>query len=86
MIFQVRTTEANSLYEMDKATQVKAVVLVDDWSLEIWDLCFVLQAFDMSCILQEVVNAIVEAQSCGLGLAMNKISLGPNLPTISFTV
>ncbi|KAF0896564.1 hypothetical protein E2562_025468, partial [Oryza meyeriana var. granulata] len=50
-----RTTEANSLYEMDKATQ-------------------------------EVVNAIVEAQSCGLGLAMNKISLGPDLPTISFTV
>ncbi|KAM0928076.1 hypothetical protein ACQ4PT_002257 [Festuca glaucescens] len=51
---KVRTTEANSLYEMDKATQ-------------------------------EVVSAIVEAQS-GLGLAMNKISLGPNLPTISFTV
>ncbi|XP_062229807.1 protein KTI12 homolog isoform X2 [Phragmites australis] len=48
----VRTTEANSLYEMDKATQ-------------------------------EVVNAIVEAQSCGLGLAMNKISLGPNMPTIN---
>jgi len=47
----VRTTEANSLYEMDKATQ-------------------------------EVVNAIVEAQSCGLGLAVNKISIGPNLPTI----
>jgi len=53
LIFQVRTTEANSLYEMDKATQ-------------------------------EVVNAIVEAQSCGLGLAMNKISIGPNLPNISF--
>uniref|UniRef100_A0ACD6A2I3 Uncharacterized protein n=2 Tax=Avena sativa TaxID=4498 RepID=A0ACD6A2I3_AVESA len=51
----VRTTEANSLYEMDKATQ-------------------------------EVVSAIVEVQSSGLGLAMNKISLGPNLPTISFTV
>ncbi|GJN06674.1 hypothetical protein PR202_ga24428 [Eleusine coracana subsp. coracana] len=50
----VRTTEANSLYEMDKATQ-------------------------------EVVNAIVEAQSCGLGLTMNKISLGPNMPTISFS-
>ncbi|XP_066393054.1 protein KTI12 homolog isoform X1 [Miscanthus floridulus] len=48
----VRTTEANSLYEMDKATQ-------------------------------EVVNAIVEAQSCGLGLAVNKISIGPNLPTIN---
>ncbi|XP_039851521.1 protein KTI12 homolog isoform X7 [Panicum virgatum] len=48
----VRTTEANSLYEMDKATQ-------------------------------EVVNAIVEAQSCGLGLAMNKISIGPNLPNIN---
>uniref|UniRef100_A0ACD5XYG2 Uncharacterized protein n=1 Tax=Avena sativa TaxID=4498 RepID=A0ACD5XYG2_AVESA len=48
----VRTTEANSLYEMDKATQ-------------------------------EVVSAIVEAQSCGLGLAMNKITLGPNLPTIN---
>jgi hypothetical protein len=30
------------------------------------------------------VNAVVEAQSCGLGLAMNKISIGPNLPTISF--
>uniref|UniRef100_A0A0E0F543 Protein KTI12 homolog n=1 Tax=Oryza meridionalis TaxID=40149 RepID=A0A0E0F543_9ORYZ len=39
-----RTTEANSLYEMDKATQ-------------------------------EVINAIVEAQSCGLGLPVNKISL-----------
>ncbi|XP_039851499.1 protein KTI12 homolog isoform X4 [Panicum virgatum] len=52
LIFQVRTTEANSLYEMDKATQ-------------------------------EVVNAIVEAQSCGLGLAMNKISIGPNLPNIN---
>ncbi|XBH74090.1 hypothetical protein VPH35_101104 [Triticum aestivum] len=51
----VRTTEGNSLYEMDKATQ-------------------------------EVVSAIVEAQSGGLGLAMNKISLGPDLPTISFTV
>nr|CAB3455376.1 unnamed protein product [Digitaria exilis] len=49
----VRTSEANSLYEMDKATQ-------------------------------EVVNAIVEAQPCGLGLAVNKISVGPNLPTISF--
>ncbi|XP_039772947.1 protein KTI12 homolog isoform X2 [Panicum virgatum] len=48
----VRTTETNSLYEMDKATQ-------------------------------EVVNAIVEAQSCGLGLAMNEISIGPNLPTIN---
>lgn len=48
----VRTTEGNSLYEMDKATQ-------------------------------EVVSAIVEAQSGGLGLAMNKISLGPNLPTIN---
>ncbi|XP_039851618.1 protein KTI12 homolog [Panicum virgatum] len=32
---------------------------------------------------QEVVNAIVEAQSCGLGLAMNKISIGPNLPNIN---
>ncbi|KAI4986148.1 hypothetical protein ZWY2020_018778 [Hordeum vulgare] len=51
----VRTTESNSLYEMDKATQ-------------------------------EVVSAIVEAQSGGLGVAMNKISLGPDLPTISFTV
>ncbi|KAF8680730.1 hypothetical protein HU200_012710 [Digitaria exilis] len=48
----VRTSEANSLYEMDKATQ-------------------------------EVVNAIVEAQPCGLGLAVNKISVGPNLPTIN---
>lgn len=48
----VRTTESNSLYEMDKATQ-------------------------------EVVSAIVEAQSCGLGLAMNKITLGPNLPIIN---
>jgi len=28
LIFQVRTTEANSLYEMDKATQVMPVVLV----------------------------------------------------------
>ncbi|XP_037444182.1 protein KTI12 homolog [Triticum dicoccoides] len=48
----VRTTEGNSLYEMDKATQ-------------------------------EVVSAIVEAQSGGLGLAMNKISLGADLPTIN---
>jgi len=45
-----------------------------------------LQALVMSCTLQEVVNAIVEAQSCGLGLAVNKISIGPNLPTISFII
>nr|CAD1818163.1 unnamed protein product [Ananas comosus var. bracteatus] len=45
-----RTAEANSLYEMDRATQ-------------------------------EVINAIVEAQSSGL--AMNKISLGQHLPTIN---
>lgn len=31
------------------------------------------------------MNAIVEAQPCGLGLAVNKISVGPDLPTISFT-
>jgi hypothetical protein len=43
-----------------------------------------LQALVTCCTLQEVVNAIVEAQSCGLGLAVNKISIGPNLPTISF--
>ncbi|XP_073000228.1 protein KTI12 homolog [Typha latifolia] len=46
-----RKTEANSLYEMDRATQ-------------------------------EVINAIVEAQSCLFGGPMNKISLGDHLPTI----
>ncbi|KAL5993326.1 hypothetical protein ACLOJK_014250 [Asimina triloba] len=49
----VRTSEANSLYEMDRATQ-------------------------------EVINAIVEAQSQGLGGPSNRISLGPQLPSISF--
>ncbi|RCV39996.1 hypothetical protein SETIT_9G016000v2 [Setaria italica] len=40
--------------------------------------------YEMDKATQEVVNAVVEAQSCGLELAMNKISIGPNLPTISF--
>lgn len=48
----VRATEANSLYEMDRATQ-------------------------------EVMNAIVEAQSCGLAGTVNKISLNQHLPTIN---
>ncbi|CAD5182859.1 unnamed protein product [Musa acuminata subsp. malaccensis] len=47
------TTDANSLYEMDRATQ-------------------------------EVINMIVEAQSQGLAGAVNRISLGQHLPTISF--
>ncbi|XP_008802903.2 protein KTI12 homolog isoform X2 [Phoenix dactylifera] len=47
----VRAPEANSLYEMDRATQ-------------------------------EVINAIVEAQSCGLAGPVNKISLSQHLPTI----
>ncbi|KAK1310264.1 hypothetical protein QJS10_CPA08g01237 [Acorus calamus] len=51
----VRTSEANSLYEMDQATQ-------------------------------EVINAVIAAQSQGLGSTMNKISLGQHLPTISFIV
>ncbi|KAK1288957.1 hypothetical protein QJS10_CPB19g00088 [Acorus calamus] len=50
-----RTPEANSLYEMDQATQ-------------------------------EVINAVMAAQSQGLGSTMNKISLGQHLPTISFTI
>lgn len=48
----VRTTEANSLYEMDRATQ-------------------------------EVINAIVEAQSGGLAGMVNKITLSQHLPTIN---
>ncbi|ONK56660.1 uncharacterized protein A4U43_C10F11330 [Asparagus officinalis] len=48
----VRGAEANSLYEMDRATQ-------------------------------EVINAIVEAQSQGLGGSISRISLGQHLPTIS---
>ncbi|OVA03773.1 Chromatin associated protein KTI12 [Macleaya cordata] len=47
-----RVSEANSLYEMDRATQ-------------------------------EVINAIVEAQSQALGGPANGIFLGQNLPTIS---
>uniref|UniRef100_K4ADY7 Protein KTI12 homolog n=3 Tax=Setaria italica TaxID=4555 RepID=K4ADY7_SETIT len=39
--------------------------------------------YEMDKATQEVVNAVVEAQSCGLELAMNKISIGPNLPTIN---
>ncbi|XP_026388379.1 protein KTI12 homolog isoform X2 [Papaver somniferum] len=48
----VRVSEANSLYEMDRATQ-------------------------------EVINAIIEAQSQALGGPTNGISLGQNLPTIN---
>nr|DAD35026.1 TPA_asm: hypothetical protein HUJ06_005666 [Nelumbo nucifera] len=47
-----RLSEANTLYEMDRATQ-------------------------------EVINAIVEAQSQALGGPISGISLGQNLPTIS---
>ncbi|XP_020531799.1 protein KTI12 homolog isoform X2 [Amborella trichopoda] len=47
----VRTSEANSLYEMDRATQ-------------------------------EVINAIIEAQSQGLGGPVNEVHLGHELPTI----
>lgn len=50
----VRTSEANSLYEMDKATQ-------------------------------EVITAIVEAQSRALGGPVNGMSLGPQLPTINIS-
>lgn len=50
----VRTSEANSLYEMDKATQ-------------------------------EVISAIVEAQSRALGGPINGVSLGPQLPTINIS-
>lgn len=50
----VRTSEANSLYEMDKATQ-------------------------------EVITAIVEAQSRALGGPINGVSLGPQLPTINIS-
>ncbi|KAJ4782360.1 Protein KTI12 like [Rhynchospora pubera] len=46
-------TEANTLYEMDKATQ-------------------------------EVINAIVEAQSSGFGATVDKVTIGPDLPSISF--
>nr|GMD16910.1 protein KTI12 homolog [Ipomoea batatas] len=49
-----RTSEANSLYEMDKATQ-------------------------------EVINAIVEAQSHALGGPLNGVSLGPELPSIDIS-
>ncbi|KAJ1692249.1 hypothetical protein LUZ63_008947 [Rhynchospora breviuscula] len=45
-------TEANTLYEMDKATQ-------------------------------EVINAIVEAQSSGFGATVNKVTIGPDLPSIN---
>ncbi|XP_058090160.1 protein KTI12 homolog [Magnolia sinica] len=48
----VRMSEANSLYEMDRATQ-------------------------------EVINAIVEAQSQGLGGPVNRVSLCQQLPTIN---
>lgn len=47
----VRFSEANSLYEMDRATQ-------------------------------EVMNAIMEAQSQAMGGPMNGISLGQNLPSV----
>lgn len=36
--------------------------------------------------LQEVISAIVEAQCQGLGAPANRISLGPELPTISLKV
>lgn len=49
-----RASEANSLYEMDKATQ-------------------------------EVIAAIVEAQSRALGGPVNGLSLGPEFPTISIS-
>ncbi|XP_049937037.1 protein KTI12 homolog [Nymphaea colorata] len=49
-----RMSDANSLYEMDQATQ-------------------------------EVINAIVEAQSNGLGGPLNRINIGHGLPTISFS-
>jgi hypothetical protein len=74
-----RTTEANSLYEMDKATQVMTVILVDIWY---FNYGFLFSQHTFWADLQEVINAIVEAQSCGLGLPVNKISLGPDLPTI----
>ncbi|PKU77846.1 protein KTI12 homolog [Dendrobium catenatum] len=48
----VRATEANSLYELDKATQ-------------------------------EVINAIVEAQSQALGGSLNKVSIGQHYPTVN---
>jgi hypothetical protein len=71
---------------MDKATQVMAVLLdrcIMYTLLKILDP-FNGQALIRTTVLQEVVNAIVEGQCCGLGLAMNKISIGPNMPTISF--
>lgn len=49
-----RFSEANSLYELDRATQ-------------------------------EVINAIVEAQSQALGGPLNGISLGQDLPSINIT-
>ncbi|ESR51195.1 hypothetical protein CICLE_v10032231mg [Citrus x clementina] len=49
-----RVSEANSLYELDRATQ-------------------------------EVINAVVEAQSKALGGPMNGISLGQGLPNISIS-
>ena len=68
---------------MDKATQVMTVILVDIWY---FNYGFLFSQHTFWADLQEVINAIVEAQSCGLGLPVNKISLGPDLPTISFTV
>ncbi|RAL40129.1 hypothetical protein DM860_008269 [Cuscuta australis] len=49
-----RTSEANSLYEMDKATQ-------------------------------EVINAIVEAQSRALGGPLNGVSIGEGLPIVDIS-
>lgn len=49
-----RGSEANSLYEMDRATQ-------------------------------EVMNAIVEAQSRALGGPLSGVSLGPGLPTVDIS-
>lgn len=45
-------SEANTLYEMDKATQ-------------------------------EIINAIFEAQSSNFGAAIDKVTIGPGLPTIN---
>jgi len=50
----VRFLEANSLYELDRATQ-------------------------------EVINAIVEAQSQALGGPLNGVSLGQEFPTINIS-
>ncbi|GAB4840106.1 hypothetical protein Ancab_020866 [Ancistrocladus abbreviatus] len=49
-----RFSEANSLYEMDRATQ-------------------------------EVINAIVEAQSQAVGVPVNGVSLGQGLPTVKLS-